>query len=133
MTRPDPTTDALSVLFSTFPPMAGAETPEGARAAMRAYRLALGGYDRVDIVEGIRRLVAGDIPEHDARFAPTAPQLARAVKAAATERAQQASEQEAAALQFADRSRDEDRKAGRTGESRARVRALVDAFVRGKR
>jgi hypothetical protein len=77
----------MEVLFATFPPLSGAETPEGARNAMRAYLLALDGYQFADVQEGVKLIVSGRFPEHDGKYTPTAPQLARAVRHAASLRA----------------------------------------------
>jgi len=113
-------TQTLSTLFATFPPLQGAATPEGALAAMQAYVLAVGKYDMQDIEEGVRRLVAGEIGEHDGRYPPTAPQLARAVHKARDARL--------------DRERDRrprlpPRDIEKSPESQERVRALTEQAV----
>lgn len=119
----------LAVLFSTFPAPPGAATPDGFQRAMEAYAVALDDYDAGDVQEGLRRIIAGEWPEHDGRYAPTAPQIARAVKQAAADRGQSDQRQASVVQQLTHRERDEEFQASKTPESRARVKAMADKLI----
>lgn len=123
MNNPTETLSAISSLLSAFP---GTHSdPEG---AVRGYIMAVQSFEPQDVREAVRRLIAGQVAEHDGRYCPTPPQLARATRKALEDRLD-ATRDRRPALPKPDIKRSE--------ESRARVAALmaehIEWLVQGKR
>jgi hypothetical protein len=68
--------DLLSMLFEAFP-TSGDKTSE---TTAKAYLLAIDGYSLPALREGIRRLIRGEVEEHNGKFIPTTALLSRVVK-----------------------------------------------------
>lgn len=66
----------VSLLLGTFPNFQSGD----AEAALAAYAMVIGKADSRDIEPGIMLLINGELPGFDGRFAPTATQLARAIR-----------------------------------------------------
>jgi len=70
------------LLLGSFPNFQSGD----AEAALGAYEIVLTEADERDLQPGVMKLIHGELPGHDGRFAPTAPQLARAIRTARDER-----------------------------------------------
>ena len=66
----------VSLLLASFPNFQSGD----ADAALAAYAIVIGQADPRDIEPGIMLLINGELPGFDGRFAPTAPQLSRAIR-----------------------------------------------------
>lgn len=66
----------VSLLLGTFPNFQSGD----AEAALTAYAMVIGNADPRDVEPGITLLINGQLPGFDGRFAPTATQLARAMR-----------------------------------------------------
>lgn len=66
----------LSTLLATFPTFQTGD----AEAALTAYQLVITKEDERDLRDGVLLIIDSRLPGHDGRFAPTAPQLARAIR-----------------------------------------------------
>jgi len=75
-------TALISLLLGSFPAFQSGD----AEAAIAAYQFVLKDTDERDLEQGVSILVNGLYPGHDGRFAPTAPQLATAVRMARDKR-----------------------------------------------
>lgn len=78
----DHQTALVSLLLGSFPNF---QSGDG-EAALAAYELVLSEADGRDLQPGVMILINGELPGHDGRFAPTAPQLARAIRYARDKR-----------------------------------------------
>lgn len=72
----------VSLLLGSFPNF---QSGDG-EAALAAYELVLSKADERDLQPGVMMLINGEVLGHDGRFAPTAPQLARAIRQAMNKR-----------------------------------------------
>ena len=72
----------VSLLLGSFPNFASGD----GEAALGAYELVLRQSDERDHEPGVMILINGEYPGHDGRFAPTAPQLASAIRMARDKR-----------------------------------------------
>lgn len=63
----------ISPLFLTFP---GSVDPETAKGRIAVYYIALEDFSVSIIKQAVTDFIKGNVPEHDKRFMPTAPQLA---------------------------------------------------------
>lgn len=68
--------DLLSMLFEAFP-TSGDKTSE---TTAKAYLLAIDGYSLPALREGVRRLIRGEVDDHNGKFIPTTALLSRVVK-----------------------------------------------------
>lgn len=75
-------TALCSLLLGSFPNF----TSGDAEAALAAYELVMRQADERDLQPGFMLLINGEYPGHDGRFAPTAPQLASAIRMARDKR-----------------------------------------------
>ena len=66
----------VSLLLGTFPNFQSGD----AEAALTAYAMVIGNADPRDVEPGVMMLINGELPGFDGRFAPTATQLARAIR-----------------------------------------------------
>lgn len=66
----------VSLLLGTFPNFQSGD----AEAALTAYAMVIGAADPRDVEPGIMKLIKGELPGFDGRFAPTSAQLARAIR-----------------------------------------------------
>lgn len=66
----------VSLLLGSFPNFQSGD----AEAALAAYAMVITSADPRDVEPGIMLLINGQLPGLDGRFAPTAPQLARAIR-----------------------------------------------------
>ena len=66
----------MSLLLGTFPNFQSGD----AEAALTAYAMVITKADPRDVEPGIMMLINGEMPGFDGRFAPTATQLARAIR-----------------------------------------------------
>lgn len=112
----------LELLFSTFPSGQGVDRA----AQMQAYVVALDGHDMRDIETAIWRLIRGEIDWHNGAFAPSAPLLGNVVAKMRDERYRRAKFDRTYATPVALPSPDVER----TPESQARVKAMVEGFVK---
>jgi hypothetical protein len=64
------------MLLATFPSFQTGD----AEAALTAYQLVIAKEDQRDLQDGVMLIIDSRLPGHDGRFAPTAPQLARAIR-----------------------------------------------------
>lgn len=112
-------TALFSLLLGSFPNF---QSGDG-EAALAAYEIVISRSEVCDVEAGVMSLINGGYPGHDGRFAPTAPQLAGAIRAKRDERLDSARRGRAPdnALAGPIIAHDE--------ESRLRVKALVDQFV----
>lgn len=78
----DHQTALVSLLLGSFPNF---QSGDG-EAALAAYDIVLSSADRRDLQPGVMMLINGEVAGHDGRFAPTAPQLARAIRQAMNKR-----------------------------------------------
>jgi hypothetical protein len=74
----DHQTALCSLLLGSFPTFSSGD----AEAALTAYELVMAQADERDLQPGVMLLINGEYPGHDGRFAPTAPQLASALRMA---------------------------------------------------
>lgn len=72
----------VSLLLGSFPNF---QSGDG-EAALAAYEIVLAEADTRDLQPGVMILINGELAGHDGRFAPTAPQLARAIRTARDKR-----------------------------------------------
>lgn len=72
----------VSLLLGTFPNFQSGD----AEAALTAYAMVVTKADPRDVEPGIMMLINGELPGFDGRFAPTATQLARAIRTALEQR-----------------------------------------------
>jgi len=75
-------TALISLLLGSFPAFQSGD----AEAAIAAYQYILRDTDERDLEQGVSILINGLYPGHDGRFAPTAPQLATAIRMARDKR-----------------------------------------------
>ena len=68
----------VSLLLGSFPNFQSGD----AEAALAAYEIVLCQADERDLQPGVMMLINGEVAGHDGRFAPTAPQLAKAIRQA---------------------------------------------------
>lgn len=68
----------VSLLLGSFPNF---QSGDG-EAALAAYEIVLSAADERDLQPGVMMLINGEVQGHDGRFAPTAPQLAKAIRQA---------------------------------------------------
>lgn len=78
----DHQTALCSLLLGSFPSFSSGD----AEAALAAYELVMSQADERDLQPGFMILINGEYPGHDGRFAPTAPQLATAIRMARDKR-----------------------------------------------
>lgn len=71
----------LKVLFATFPPQSG-----DVDAQIEAHGIALEGHDPRDIEAAIRKFLRGEVADHNASFAPSAPKLGTVVRQCMSDR-----------------------------------------------
>lgn len=74
----DDQTALCSLLLGSFPTFASGD----AEAALAAYEIVMANAAEQDLQPGFMLLINGEYPGHDGRFAPTAPQLATAIRMA---------------------------------------------------
>lgn len=74
----DHQTALVSLLLGSFPNF---QSGDG-EAALAAYEIVLSSADERDLQPGVMMLINGEVAGHDGRFAPTAPQLAKAIRQA---------------------------------------------------
>lgn len=72
----------VSLLLGSFPNF---QSGDG-EAALAAYEIVLSAADERDLQPGVMMLINGEVAGHDGRFAPTAPQLAKAIRQAMNRR-----------------------------------------------
>jgi hypothetical protein len=72
----------VSLLLGSFPNFQSGD----AEAALAAYEIVLSQADERDLQPGVMMLINGEVAGHDGRFAPTAPQLAKAIRQAMNKR-----------------------------------------------
>ena len=72
----------VSLLLGSFPNF---QSGDG-EAALAAYEIVLTASDERDLQPGVMMLINGEVAGHDGRFAPTAPQLAKAIRQAMNKR-----------------------------------------------
>lgn len=72
----------ISLLLASFPNFQSGDSD----AALASYALVIEPNDPRDVQAGIRMIIAGELPGFDGRFAPTATQLARAIRLALEKR-----------------------------------------------
>lgn len=106
----------VSLLLASFPNFSSGD----AEAALAAYAMVIGGKDERDVEAGIMALINGEVLGFDGRFAPTATQLARAIREA-LERRVDAENAERRRLPPPVEDREEP-----TPEQKARVKALME-------
>lgn len=75
-------TALVSLLLGSFPNF---QSGDG-EAALAAYEIVLTTADERDLQPGVMMLINGEVAGHDGRFAPTAPQLAKAIRQAMNKR-----------------------------------------------
>lgn len=68
----------VSLLLGSFPNFQSGD----AEAALAAYEIVMTDADERDLQPGVMLIIGGKLPGHDGRFAPSAPQLARAIRIA---------------------------------------------------
>lgn len=78
----DHQTALVSLLLGSFPNF---QSGDG-EAALAAYEIVLSSADERDLQPGVMMLINGEVAGHDGRFAPTAPQLAKAIRQAMNKR-----------------------------------------------
>lgn len=66
----------VSLLLASFPNFQSGD----ADAALAAYAMVIGQADQRDVEAGVMMIINGQLPGFDGRFAPTATQLARAIR-----------------------------------------------------
>lgn len=112
------------MLFSTFPSGQGVDRA----AQLQAYAVALDGHDMRDIETAIWRLIRGEIDWHNGAFAPSAPLLGGVVVKMRDDRLRH----EKLMRTYSTPNRlPSPEVAPATPESRARVKAMVEGFVKG--
>jgi len=74
----DHQTALCSLLLGSFPSFLSGDDD----AALKAYEVVMSTADERDLQPGFMILINGEYPGHDGRFAPTAPQLASAIRMA---------------------------------------------------
>ena len=124
----DPTrvTQAFQRLFLTCPlPTAGADPTE----ALRLFLNECTGYSTEDIEETISQFRAGKVMGQNRSFAPTEPMFADQLRRVSEERHRIDRLNQAARLQLEDRAKAKAFNDGKTAESRARVKAIIEAGV----
>lgn len=75
-------TALISLLLGSFPTF---QSGDG-EAALAAYEVVISQADERDVHPGVMAIINGEFVGHDGRFAPTAPQLAGAIRAARDKR-----------------------------------------------
>jgi hypothetical protein len=115
----DHQTALCSLLLGSFPNFSSGDS-EG---ALGSYALVMARADQQDLEPGVMILINGEYPGHDGRFAPTAPQLATAIRMARDKRLE--SERRTKLSQPQLMAPD----IQRTPEERARVKAKIDGFL----
>lgn len=75
-------TALCSLLLGSFPTFSSGD----AEAALTAYEIVMSNAAEQDLQPGFMILINGEYPGHDGRFAPTAPQLATAIRMARDKR-----------------------------------------------
>lgn len=115
----DHQTALCSLLLGSFPNFSSGDS-EG---ALGSYALVMAKADERDLEPGVMILINGEYPGHDGRFAPTAPQLATAIRMARDARLE--SERRTKLSQPRLMAPDIER----SPEERARVKARIEAFV----
>lgn len=75
-------TALISLLLGSFPNFQSGDS----EAALLAYQYVLKDAELSDIEAGVSKLINGEYPGHDGRFAPTAPQLATVIRMAREDR-----------------------------------------------
>lgn len=78
----DHQTALCSLLLGSFPTFSSGD----AEAALAAYEIVMSNAAEQDLQPGFMILINGEYPGHDGRFAPTAPQLATAIRMARDKR-----------------------------------------------
>lgn len=78
----DHQTALCSLLLGSFPTFSSGD----AEAALAAYEIVMRNASEQDLQPGFMILINGEYPGHDGRFAPTAPQLATAIRMARDKR-----------------------------------------------
>lgn len=117
---------AFNRLFSTCPlPTAGSDPEE----AMRVYYDVCDGYTTEDIEHAVKRFLAGSVEGHNPSFAPTPPMLAQELRRIDGDNRKWLQRDRETVQQLEDRRLDEEFASGKTADSRARVKALVDGVV----
>jgi len=81
----DQTEKKLQIVRSLVTAFPGSASADG-DGVLRAFLVAVDAYTPADVGEGVRRLIAGEIAEHDGKYCPTPPQLARAARKALDDR-----------------------------------------------
>lgn len=110
-------------MFSTYP---RSDTTDR-KSQVAAYALALEGHDPRDVEAAIRKLMRGEVDWHNAEFPPSAPLLGTVVIACRDERL----DREARDRTYRQPQLRAPDVEPPTPESRARVKAMVDGFVKG--
>lgn len=109
-------------MFSTYP---RSDTTDR-KSQVAAYALALEGHDPRDVEAAIRKLMRGEVDWHNSEFPPSAPLLGTVVIACRDERLDREQRQ-----RRYNQPQITARQEEHSPESRARVKAMVDGFVKG--
>lgn len=108
-----------SLLLGSFPSFSSGD----AEAALAAYELVMSQADERDLQPGFMILINGLYPGHDGRFAPTAPQLASAIRMARDKRIDSEERTQRYTPQLPKPEIE------KTPEQRERARAKMEAFI----
>ena len=98
---------------------------------MRVYFEVCDGYETADIVYVVDQFLSGSVDNWNPNFAPTPPLLSQQLRKLDDNKRKWDNLDHALHAQLEDRRRDEEFNDGKTAESRARVKAIVDAGVAG--
>lgn len=113
-------TALCSLLLGSFPSFLSGDD----QAALSAYEIVMSSAAEQDLRPGVMILINGEYPGHDGRFAPTAPQLASAIRMARDRRI------EHERIMRPQQARLPPPDIGKTPEQRERARAKMEEFVR---
>ena len=125
---PNPTrlVAALNRMFATLPlPNASADPSE----ALRVYCEVCAPYTADDVELAVKQFLSGTVSDFNTNFAPTAPRFAKQLHANSEYRAKSVSSRNALLEQFKEQELDEQWRAARTPEAKAKVQSMLDAIA----
>lgn len=121
--------NSLNKMFATLPlPTANADPEE----ALRVYYETCQGYSNDDVDLAVRQFLSGTVVGHNAAFAPTAAQFAKQLRANLEYQSSQTQKRNMLLEQFREQELDEQWQAKRTPEQRAKVKAMLESFQKGR-
>ena len=117
--------NVLDKMFSTLPlPAANANPAE----ALRTYYEVCQPFSTEDVELAVKQFLSGSVKDFNPNFAPTPPKFAKQLRANAEYRAKTNTSHNLLLEQFKEQEKDEEFRAHRTPEAKARVQSMLDAI-----